>query len=70
MLAHNNIIVTNIHKNISLSNNNKIMSYMKHLYVLFLENEKWILHPSTTSDPYYIFMECYFMYDFVKANCP
>jgi len=43
---------------------------MKHLYVLFLENEKWILHPSTTSDPYYIFMECYFMYDFVKANCP
>lgn len=43
---------------------------MNSLYVLFLENEKWLLHASTTTDKYYLFLECYLIYDFVKTNGP
>ena len=43
---------------------------MTSLYVLFLENEKWLLHVSSTTDKYYLFLECYLLYDFAKTNKP
>ena len=46
------------------------MSNNAQLYVFFLENEKWLLHPSTTSDEYYLLLECYLMYEFAKTNLP
>lgn len=46
------------------------MSNKISLYVLFLENEKWLLHATTTTDNYYLFLECYLIYDFAKTNCP
>jgi hypothetical protein len=45
-------------------------THTKNVYVFFLENEKWLLHPSTTQDEYYILLECYLMYDFAKTNLP
>jgi hypothetical protein len=42
----------------------------KQLYVFFLENNKWLLHPSTSDDEYYLLLECYLMYEFAKTNIP
>lgn len=43
---------------------------MTSLYILFLENEKWLLHTTHTTDKYYLFLECYLIYDFAKTNKP
>jgi hypothetical protein len=42
----------------------------KTLYVIVLENEKWILHLSNRSEPEKIFMECKLLYSFTKNNNP
>lgn len=46
------------------------MTTTKHVYTFLLENEKWLIHPSTTEDEYYIMLECYLMYDFAKTHLP
>lgn len=40
------------------------------LYVIILENEKWILHMSKQTTPENIFKECQLLYGFVKKNKP
>lgn len=42
----------------------------KILYVISLENEKWILHMSKQTIPEKIFMECKLLYSFAKTNIP
>jgi hypothetical protein len=46
------------------------MTTTKQVYVFFLENEKWLLHPSITQDEYYVLLECYLIYDFAKTHLP
>jgi hypothetical protein len=43
---------------------------VKKLYVISLENEKWILHISNQVDINKIFIECELLYNFVKMNKP
>lgn len=40
------------------------------LYVIILENEKWILHMSKQTTPEKIFTECQLLYSFAKKNKP
>uniref|UniRef100_A0A6C0EAD3 Uncharacterized protein n=1 Tax=viral metagenome TaxID=1070528 RepID=A0A6C0EAD3_9ZZZZ len=42
----------------------------KTLYVIVLENEKWVLHMSKQTEPEKIFMECKLLYSFTKNNNP